>query len=691
MKAKSSFAVMLLAVLLVFASCETGSDHATLRVNLRKDSRSIVPADYPLEIESYRISGTGPGGASFSIETNKETASLEGLVIGEWEITAEGLNSKNDILVTGSTTHKLSPTNGSCTIILENLTGTGSLEIILKWDPDRIAGEASIELELTPQYGDKETRLLDLTSMDSARGQATYTGTDYPSGSYVLAARLFDGSVQVAGFVEAVRIAGDQKSTGEVEFDLDKYPLEPGTLDLVNNTGIPVSCTITGLEDSVDADIPVTVCIECNTDDVSSYEILWYLDGNLIGEGEEVEFTPEVGTHRLDVVASTSRLGTSGSASINFEAVSAAAPGVPSHGNVVENGEGIEIAGSTIVRFLPDGNAMILSNTERTVHIASIIRSSLDIQREYTFDDLGIDGTVQDFESMKISDGLSKVLIAQEDPIKAIVFNYNPSSVSLSRFSEGVPVSYYYPEDNEVSEIGSVAMMEDATVNGVEGTAIMTVSDLETDEWKYITVSLTRSTGDDLYFDDGLIMNSVYEPAINDVGDRISTSNQTLFQIFEDGELFFASYNKPRPGRIIIGFINPGREYPDRVDEFMGTTTGALLSPNTMMMLGDYALILKHDYTENNDWTICSSTKMDHEAISLITSADYEYAYYIDVDTDEIVTLDISSDGTSVSEVGRTALSKNGIDSLAISSSGATIIAYDSDNADSLMVFRTTR
>ena len=64
MKAKSSFAVMLLAVLLVFASCETGSDHATLRVNLRKDSRSIVPADYPLEIESYRISGTGPGGES---------------------------------------------------------------------------------------------------------------------------------------------------------------------------------------------------------------------------------------------------------------------------------------------------------------------------------------------------------------------------------------------------------------------------------------------------------------------------------------------------------------------------------------------------------------------------------------------------------------------------------------------------
>ena len=172
MKARHAFMAFLLIVVALLSACEQGQSHATLRVNLRKD-RSIVPAGYPLEIESYRITGDGPGDESFSIETNKETISLEGLVIGEWSILAEGLNSQKDVLVTGSTTHRLSVTNGSCTIVLEDLTGEGSLEVVLLWDPVRINNEASIELELTPQYGEKETRSLELTSFDTEAGRAT--------------------------------------------------------------------------------------------------------------------------------------------------------------------------------------------------------------------------------------------------------------------------------------------------------------------------------------------------------------------------------------------------------------------------------------------------------------------------------------------------------------------------------------
>ena len=340
MKAKHAFLVIALSVMALFCSCEESVDHATLRVNLRQD-RSIVPEDFPLEIESYRITGDGPGSESFSIETNKETVSLEGLVIGEWVIMAEGLNSNKDVLVTGSTTHKLSATNGSCTIILEDLVGTGSLEVLLHWDPERISGKATIELELTPQYGEKKTETLELTSIDENDGNAQYSGTGYPSGSYVLAARLYDGKIQVAGFVEAVRIAGDQISKGEIRFDLDKYPIEPGTLELIDKTGVPVQCVIEGLTDTVDADLPVKVRITSETDDVSDYAIVWYLDGNHAGDGAEIEITPNAGTHRLDVVASTSRLGTAGSTSINFEAVSKALPGVPSHGNLVEDGEEI--------------------------------------------------------------------------------------------------------------------------------------------------------------------------------------------------------------------------------------------------------------------------------------------------------------------------------------------------------------
>ena len=152
MRNAKTLTVILLLALAVLASCEEAQDYATLRVNLQKD-RSIVPEDYPLEITSYRVSGTGPSGASFSVETSRETVSLEGLVIGEWNLLAEGLNSRGDTLVTGETVHRLSATNGSTVIVLKDLVGEGSLSITLSWDPERLSGTPSVEMELTPQYG----------------------------------------------------------------------------------------------------------------------------------------------------------------------------------------------------------------------------------------------------------------------------------------------------------------------------------------------------------------------------------------------------------------------------------------------------------------------------------------------------------------------------------------------------------
>ena len=86
-----------------------------------------------------------------------------------------------------------------------------------------------------------------------------------------------------------------------------------------------------------------------------------------------------------------------------------------------------------------------------------------------------------------------------------------------------------------------------------------------------------------------------------------------------------------------------------------------------------------------------SSEPFDAEASSLIASSDYEYAYYIDLDANEIVTMEISSDSKSVEEIGRTALAERGMDTLALSDSGTNLIAYDEDNASSLMILRTTR
>ena len=692
MKARTILFSLLAMALVILPSCEEGASHATLRVNLRKD-RSIVPLDYPLEIDSYRIVGEGPGSESFDIETNKESISLDGLVIGEWTLTAEGRNSNKDVLVTGTTTHRLSTTNGSCTIVLEDLVGSGTLSIELEWDPDRIVSEPSIELEVTPQYGEKETRTLDLTSMDENAGTASYEGVDYPAGSYVLAARLFDGSVQVAGFVEAVRIVGGETSSGTIVFDLDKFPVEPGTLDLLDNTGVPVSCTISGLEDTVDADIPVTVSISADTDDLGSYMIVWYLDGNQIGEGEEATFTPSAGTHRLDVVASTSRIGTSGSASMNFEAVAITDPGVPSKGNLVESSASVPLAGDTTVRFLPDGNVLIISNAKQKVYIATVIRSSLDFIRTYSFSELSMDGSIVDAAATEVSSTLMKVAVLQEDPEYLIIYNYNPTTASLTMYAKAVPFTYNYPEEaGPASALGSVAFSSGKLRDGCP-VGVYSVKEPNSGRWQAVYFSAGTVDVDEMFGPIIVYFGTSVDGPAEPIG-RIAGSDESFLLATAEGTaVHMTGAMTSSFGYSTSRYFAPERILPDEQAKLAGRTAYALTSPYAALFLGDYRVMATctPGQSQNWGWTILEMEPMDHEARSLATTKDFEYAYYIDIDADEIVTLDISADGTSVEEIGRTALPKDGMDTLAVSASGMNIIAYDADNASALAVMRAIR
>lgn len=683
MKAKFVIVPLLIALAMILPSCEEGQSHATLRVNLRKD-RSIVPADYPLEIESYRITGDGPGAETFNVETSKETISLEGLVIGEWSITAEGLNENDDVLVTGSTVHRLSATNGSCTIELSELVGTGSLEVTFTWDPERISGEPSIELELTPQYGTKETRELELTTMDKESGEATYTGSDYPAGSYVLASRLYDGSVQVSGFVEAVRIAGDQISKGTVEFDLDRYPTEPGTLEVVNNTGVPVSCVIEGLEDTVDADIPITVTLSSETDDVSSYSIIWYLDGNQIGEGAEAEFTPTVGTHRIDVVASTSRLGTSGSASINFEALSITDPGVPARGSIVKDSAEMPLSGTTIVNFLPDSKVMIASIAEEKIHIASNIRGSLDHVRSYSFAELGIDGDLVDFETIPVSESLSKVILTERNPFRVAVYNYNTQTSALSIFSEGIPK--YMPHEESIEDVGCVGSAEALYKDG-QGVGMITVYNSEYDRWETVYINLYKDSSDSEYMWLANVLGACRD-SHSIIG--IQSSESATSAVLDDGCITMGiEYSKEEAFNLQTA-LNPTVKFPESADKFKNIAICGMSGERTVMMAGTWLSFFTYN-EEEAGIVYDGSIELGHEPSSMVVTKDYKYAYYIDIDADEIVTLEIISNGKSAREIGRTPLSKNGVDTLALSRSGSSLIAYDEDNTSQLEVFRVTR
>ena len=142
----------------------------------------------------------------------------------------------------------------------------------------------------------------------------------------------------------------------------------------------------------------------------------------------------------------------------------------------------------------------------------------------------------------------------------------------------------------------------------------------------------------------------------------------------------------------LVGHVVPEYMFPSDKDKFQDLTAAALLGPENMMVIGDYMILLEYSPTGDNwGWEMVSATAADHEARSLTVTPDCEYAYYIDIDTDEVVALEISFDARSVEEIGRTALPRDGIDSLAVSSSGRSLIAYDASSASDLTVMRIQR
>ena len=688
MKKTFSIIALMIIVCIVAVSCETDRSHATMRVILQKD-RSIVPSDYSLEIARYKITGTGPSGASFEVETSKESVSLEGLIIGEWHLAAEGMNANGDVLVTGETTHRLSSSNGSAIISLETLVGEGNLSVVFTWDAERLGNyEPRIEVSLTPQYGDRSEKELTQVSFNKIAGTAEYSGEALPSGSYVLSAKLFSDSVQVAGLVEAVRIAGGQTSEGEIEFDLDKYPTEPGSLELVNKTGVPVVCNIEGIEESVSADIPLSVRITCKTDDVSDFQIEWFLNGDSIGEGEEITFSPKLGTHRLDVVASTSRIGTSGSASYNFEAVSASEPGVPSTGELITQiGENV-IRGSNIVGFLPDGNVIIVSNEHSTVTIAEVIRNELNVEREYSFSTLGITGTITALSSERVNDSLYKVLLANKNPANVYVYNYTPTGCSLSLFGEAEMTTTNWKGEVSTYENISFAGFTTGLVYDGCPAGCVAAKNKRTGLWQVICVN-TGKKG--LAFTPGATIGAMDMPDDLTYADSVIT-NRSIALFAKEGyiTLQFDSGGNTFIQNDLLG--DPEREElgPENVAKITNIHGAAAIDFRTFITIGDYISIIETFNDLSEPIGIPYSEKIDAETSDIVTSEDGKFAYYIDFDTDELVTLDLMN-GLSFKEAGRTKLADGNVDSIAISSSGMNLIVYDQNTTSSLSILRVSR
>ncbi len=413
-------AIAVMLSLLILVSCENKAQLADMRITLEKEvaSRTIVPADVALDITSYRIEVTGPDSSTQTFNTRRSTFVLENVPVGKYNIKAYGLNDNSTALVQGSCEFDLNETNTSATVVLHELIGTGSLSLTYTWPSGRVK-KPSLEVSVTAQ--DFDFSFVPSVTVNSS--SASFSKTDLKAGSYVVSASLYEGSTKIAGISEAIRIVDKKTTTGTIEFNLDNAVDTVGSLTVNNKAGVPVVCTIKGIVagSTIAAQETIDVYLDTSTLAEDELTIDWYLDGIKIGEGKELKLTPAPGQHRLDVIAKTKMLASTGSTTLEFEAGLLGEIGEPILAGDIATG-----GGRQRVIFTPDGRVLISSDATKKMSVYSIIRNTLVKEGETSY-------TAPIKDMLFINGDSSRLAVLHDSPIFCERMLYNSATGSFTK------------------------------------------------------------------------------------------------------------------------------------------------------------------------------------------------------------------------------------------------------------------
>lgn len=433
--------VILLALLLpltMLASCQEAQKTADLTVTLDENSRTLSSKNTDFDVTNYLVECASHGGGDpITMTTSRTSFVIQGLPVGTYTISATGRNDSGQSIVKGSTNFNLTTSNRNAVIVLKELIGEGGLNIKFTWDSS-LASDAVVKVSLEPADGQTiETVTQTLESVD---GSATFTQSGLPSGSYILTAGLYSGSTMLAGSVEAVRISNNDTVEGTISLSLDSVDTsQTGKITLENMAGIPVECSIVGFEEgtTVQAQVEKTITFSASGLDEEELTVIWYLDGVKIGSGLEIDIIPEPGVHRLDVVASTDKLGSSGSASVTFESAILGQDGVPVLGSMIteETVDGISISDDMLLEFLPDGNLLVMDNGSRKAQVAAVKKNTIEL--------LSSQNMAQPVEALAALYDTDNVVMVYSDSMEAMSYTYNSGTGRLEEAfgNNGTPLA----------------------------------------------------------------------------------------------------------------------------------------------------------------------------------------------------------------------------------------------------------
>ena len=297
---------------LVLVSCgPLGLGGGTLLLHLHgADSARTLTPPLLMEIASYDVSGSGPGGETFEqLGIVEDATVVTGLTPGIWSVSVEGRNPDGIIVASGeASVEVLATAVASATITLTPLDGDGWLELSLQWPID-VLDDPSVEAHLVAGADDQ---LLGFDLLADGSG-AVYPDPEDPpntnlfgSGYYLLTLKMFDGANQVWDWVEAVRILADQTTTGDYELQVSQ--INEGSLELIIEEDLqnPIDIELSGALSNLLPGTSMTVTAT-TSESVDSYQ--WFLNGDPIAGATEPSVTVggglANGTYRLVLLVSS--------------------------------------------------------------------------------------------------------------------------------------------------------------------------------------------------------------------------------------------------------------------------------------------------------------------------------------------------------------------------------------------------
>ncbi len=326
---KKLFILLTVSLLaLFFVACDQegvdsqrGSVILSFAPNGKLTTRTIVPeGENPLQISHYSISGTGPKGQVLeTLSSTTDSVTINNLLVGSWHFSATAYNAENKALATGSIDTYIVSNNNIVTIALDEVVGSGSLELSFDWDQSQVTEDSQFNVVVY----DETNTVVDSTQVTSSmeQGEGNLLVSNLSAGFYTVVATLQSDSVQISGFSETVRIIDDTKTSSTIELIIGKV-IDGVSLLINDQTDSPIIGTISSSKSSPEKGDTITLTYE--TEETSSYDptsliYWWYKDGELIEQSAsksiEIENLP-AGTSRYDVVVGTETNNSLGSSSI---------------------------------------------------------------------------------------------------------------------------------------------------------------------------------------------------------------------------------------------------------------------------------------------------------------------------------------------------------------------------------------